>query len=267
MLEPDSSYCLMDDESWDYFISTRGCGAAICGYGQQRAYIQFMPRGTKWLYMREKSLAGAKRRLPRTMNDVAKSRVAEFRRTKRGRAIYDNAPEDAKLFYQRGLGGGAYSEDTVYSHYRIMDDASWDYVIAHAESAHLKEDLADIREHMQGQPEGTNMFWWRGRHRPKNVDSFDEAKMREIAGELALAKMGYDNGRRWYTDECRDMTLADMQRNGLKALCLDVPKDGYGSAGFFFSGMFWDLHYWDESSRRRFVNIVHKMWAEVAYEK
>ena len=55
----------------------------------------------------------------------------------------------------------------------------------------LKADLADIREHMQGQPEGTKMFWWRGRHRPMHADSFDEAKMREIAAELALAKMGW----------------------------------------------------------------------------
>ena len=33
-------------------------------------------------------------------------------------------------------------------------------VIAHAETKHLMSDLADIREHMQGQPDGTNMFWW-----------------------------------------------------------------------------------------------------------
>ena len=37
-----------------------------------------------------------------------------------GRAIYDNAPEGAKLFYQRGLGGSEYSEKTVYDHYRTM---------------------------------------------------------------------------------------------------------------------------------------------------
>ena len=126
----------------------------------------------------------------------------------------------------------------------------------------LKADLADIREHMQGQPEGTNMFWWRGRHRPMHADSFDEAKMREIAAELALAKMGYDDGRMWYTDEYRDMTLEAMRLSGLKALYIDLPKEGHGSANFFFRGPFWDLHYWDESSRGRFVDVVHKMWAK-----
>ena len=105
------------------------------------------------------------------------------------------------------------------------------------------------------------MFWWRGRYRPKNKDSFDEAKMRDIASELALAKMGYDNGRRWYTDKCRDMTLTDMRQSGLKALAMDLPKAGYGSADFFFRGPFWDLHYWDEVSRKRFVDVVHEMWA------
>ena len=121
---------------------------------------------------------------------------------------------------------------------------------------------ADIREHMQGQPDGTNMFWWRGRHRPKNADSFDENQMRKILEELALAKMGYDGGRRWFTEQCRDMTLADMRRSGLKALCLDMPKTGYGSGNFFFRGPFWDLHYWDESSRKRLVDAAHAMWAE-----
>lgn len=90
----------------------------------------------------------------------------------------------------------------------------------------------------------------------------DGAKMREIAAELALAKMGYDDGRMWYTDECRDMTLEVMRISGLNALCLDLPKEGHGSANFFFRGPFWDLHYWDESSRRRFVDVVHKMWIE-----
>lgn len=104
------------------------------------------------------------------------------------------------------------------------------------------------------------MFWWRGRHRPMNADSFDEAKMREIAAELALAKIGYDDGRMWYTDECCNMTLAAMRTSGLKALYLDLPKEGYGSDNFFFRGPFWDLHYWYESSRKRFVDVVHKMW-------
>lgn len=103
--EPPGGFCSMDDETWDHVISTRGCGAAICGYGQQRAYVQFMPKGTKWLYMREKELIAAKDSLPNDMTNVAKSRVTEFRRTKRGRAIYDSAPKGAKLFYQRGLNG------------------------------------------------------------------------------------------------------------------------------------------------------------------
>lgn len=173
-----------------------------------------------------------------------------------------SAPKGVKLFYQRGLNGIEYGEKPVYDHYRMMDDVSWDYIIAHAETTPLKADLADIREHMQGQPEGTNMFWWRGRHRPMHADSFDEAKMREIAAELALAKMGYDDGRMWYTDECRDMTLEAMRLSGLKALYIDLPKEGHGSANFFFRGPFWDLHYWDESSRGRFVDVVHKMWAK-----
>ena len=262
VLSPDGKMCLMDDESWDYFISNAGCGLSICGYGQQRAFLQFMPKGTAWLYMREPSIIAAKGLLPHGWSDVAKSRVAEFRRTERGRAIYDNAPEGARLFYQRSLGGSEYSEKTIYDHYRIMDDASWDYIIAHAETKHLKSDLVDIREHMQGQPDGTNMFWWRGRHRPKNADSFDENQMRKILEELALAKMGYDGGRRWFTEKCRDMTLADIRRSGIKALCLDMPKTGYGSGNFFFRGPFWDLHYWDESSRKRLVDAVHAMWAE-----
>lgn len=173
-----------------------------------------------------------------------------------------SAPKGAKLFYQRGLNGIEYGEKPVYDHYRMMDDVSWDYIIAHAETTPLKADLADIREHMQGQPEGTNMFWWRGRHRPMHAVSFDEAKMREIAAELALAKMGYDDGRMWYTDECRDMTLEAMRLSGLKALYIDLPKEGHGSANFFFRGPFLDLHYWDESSRGRFVDVVHKMWAK-----
>ena len=262
---PGDKSCMWDDESWDRLISSAGCGAAICGYGQQRAYVQFMPQGTKWLYMRNKALTAAKNVLPKDMTNVAKSRVAEFRRTKHGRAIYDNAPEGAQLFYQRGLGGSEYGEKPVYDHYRIMDDASWDYIIAHAETEHLKDDLADIREHMQGQPDGTNMFWWRGRHRPKNGSSLDENQMRKILEELALAKMGHDGGRKWFTDECRNMTLAEMRRNGLKALYLDLPKEGYGSANFFFRGPFWDLHYWDESSRKRLVDTVHAMWAEMEH--
>lgn len=241
---PDDSFRTMDDESWDYFISQSGCGAAICGYGQRRAFIQFMPKGTAWLYGR---------------GDVPKAREAEFRRTKQGRAIYDNAPEMAKRFYRRGPG---YGEKPIYDLYRIMDDASWDYIIAHAETEQLKADLADIREHMQGQPKGTNMFWWRGRHRPMNKDSFDKTKMRKIVEELALAKMGYDGGRRWFAEGCRDMTLADMRWSGLKALCLDMPKTGHGSNNFFFRGPFWDLHYWDEASRRRLVDTAHAMWAE-----
>ena len=147
---PDGCSRTMGDEEWDYFISTRGSGAAICGYGQQRAYIQFMPKGTAWAYKLDKTLAAAKRSLPKDMTDVARSRVAEFRRTKHGRAIYDNAPDGAKLFYQRGLDGNEYSEEPIYSHYRTMDDASWNYIIAHAETPPLKTDLADIRQHMQG---------------------------------------------------------------------------------------------------------------------
>ena len=234
-----------DDEALDYFVSHSGCGAAICGNGQQRAYFQFMPKGTPWFY---------------GMGDVPQARETEFRRTEHGRAIYDNAPEGAKRFYRRGPG---YGEKPVYDLYRIMDDASWDYIIAHAETKHLKADLADIREHMHGQPDGTNMFWWRGRHRLKNAVSFDEKQMRAILEEFALAKMGYDGGRKWFDeDKHRDMTLADMRRSGLKALCLDMPKTGYGSGNFFFRGPFWDLHYWDESSRKRLIDTVHAMWAE-----
>ena len=263
VLAPDGRMCLMDDESWDYFISNAGCGPAICGYGQQRAFLQFMPKGTAWLYMREPYMIAAKELFPHGWSNVAKSRAAEFRRTEHGRSIYDNAPEGAKLFYQRSLGGSEYSEKTIYDHYRIMDDASWDYITAHAETKHLKSDLTDIREHMQGQPDGTNMCGWRGRHRPKNADSFDENQMRAILEEFALAKMGYDGGRKWFDeDKHRDMTLADMRRSGLKALCLDMPKTGYGSGNFFFRGPFWDLRYWDESSRKRLVDTVHKMQEE-----
>ena len=98
---------------------------------------------------------------------------------------------------------------------------------------------------------------------PQNKDSFNKAKMRKIAEELALAKMGYGDGRMWFSEEkCRDMTLADMRRSGLKALAMDLPTKGYGSNDFFFRGPFWDLHYWDESSRKRLVDTVHAMWAE-----
>ena len=79
-----------------------------------------------------------------------------------------SAPKGAKLFYQRGLNGIEYGEKPVYDHYRMMDDVSWDYIIAHAQTIPLRADLAAIREHMHGQPEGTNMFWWRGRYRPMN---------------------------------------------------------------------------------------------------
>lgn len=132
-----------------------------------------------------------------------------------------------------------------------------------SETEHRKTDLADIRAHMQGQHKGTNMFWWRGRYRPKNKDSFDKAKMRKIAEELALAKMGCDGGRMWFTDDkCHDMTLAEMRRHGLKALAMELPKKGLGSNDFFFRGPFWDLHYWDESSRKRFIKTVHEMYNE-----
>ena len=244
VLMPDDSFRAMDDESWDYFVANSGCGAAICGYGQRRAYFQFMPKGTLWGYGR---------------GDVPKAREKEFRRTKHGRAIYDNAPEGAKRFYRRGP---TYSEKPVYNLYRTMSDASWDYIIANAETEHLKADLADIRAHMQGQPKGTNMFWWRGRYRPKDKDSFNKAKMRKIAEELALAKMGYNDGRMWFTDESRDMTWEEMRRDGLKALTMDLPMNGYGSNNFFFRGPFWDLHYWDESSRKRFIKTVHEIWEE-----
>ncbi len=235
----------MDDEAWDHFVSHSGCGAAICGNVQQRAYFQFMPRGTAWLYGR---------------GDVSTVRETEFRRSEHGRAIYDNAPEGAKRFYRRGPG---YSEKSVYDLYRTMGDDSWNYIIAHAETEHLKADLADIRAHMQGQPKGTNMFWWRGRCRPKDKDSFNKAKMRKMVKELALAKMGYGGGRMWFSEEkCRDMTLADMRLSGLKALAMDLPMKGYGSNDFFFRGPFWDLHYWDETSRKLFIKTVHEMWEE-----
>ena len=81
ILIPDDSFRTMDDEAWDHFVSHSGCGAAICGNGLQRAYFQFMPRGTAWLYGR---------------GDVQETRETEFRRTEHGRAIYDNAPEGAK---------------------------------------------------------------------------------------------------------------------------------------------------------------------------
>ena len=244
VLMPDDSFRTMDDESWDYFVANSGCGAAICGYGQQRAYFQFMPKGTLWGYGR---------------GDVPTAREAEFRRTEHGRTIYDNAPEGAKRFYRRGP---YYSEEPIYSHYRTMDNASWEYIIDHAETEPLKADLADIRAHMQGQPKGTNMFWWRGRCRPKDKDSFNKAKMRKIAEELTLAKMGYSNGRMWFTDESHDMTLEEMRRSGLKALAMDLPMKGYDSNNFFFHGPFWDLHYWDESSRKRFIKTVHEMYNE-----
>ena len=245
ILMPDDSFRTMDDESWDYFVSHSGCGAAICGNGQLRAYFQFMPKGTAWMYGR---------------GEVSEAREIEFRRTEHGRAIYDNAPAGAKRFFRRGP---HYGEKPIYDLYRTMDDASWDYIITHAETVHLKDDLADIREHMQGQPKGTNMFWWRGRHRPKNKDSFDKAMMRKIAEELALAKIGYGGDRKWFTEEkCRDMTLADMRRSGLKALVMDLPKEGNGSNDFFFRGLFWDMHYWDESSCKRLVKTVHDMYSE-----
>lgn len=107
------------------------------------------------------------------------------------------------------------------------------------------------------------MFWWRGRHRPKNKDSFNKVKVRKIAEELALAKMGYGDGRMWFTEEkCHDMTLAEMRRSGLKALAMDLPEKGYASNDFFFRGPFWDLRYWDESSRRRLIKTVHEMREE-----
>ena len=245
ILIPDDSFRTMSDEALDYFVSHSGCGAAICGNGQQRAYFQFMPKGTPWLY---------------GMGDVPKARETEFRRTEHGRAIYDNAPEGAKRFYRRGPG---YGEKPVYDLYRTLDDTSWYYIIAHAETEHLKADLDDIRAHMQEQPKGTNMFWWRGRHRPKNKDSFSKPTMRKIVEELALAKMGYGGGRMWFSEEkCREMTLADMRRSGLKALAMDLPTKGYGSNDFFFRGPFWDMHYWDESSRKRFIKAVHEMYNE-----
>ena len=83
---PDDSFRTMDDEAWDYFVSHSGCGAAICGYGHQQAYLQFMPRGMTWLFGR---------------GDVPTVRETEFRRMEHGRTIYDNAPVTRPVKYAK----------------------------------------------------------------------------------------------------------------------------------------------------------------------
>lgn len=248
-----------DDEDWDSKIANGGSSPCIIGLATQRSYLQFMPSGTDIFYDRDEKLI--REPLPEFLSNapesahwVMKTRIAEFRRTAEGREIYDNAPEGAKRFYARDA-----NTRNHYDIYREMDDASWDYVIAHARTEHLKEDLADIREHMQGQSEGTNMFWWRGRFRPKNKDSFDMAKMKEIVSEYSLATIGHFS--EYYAKKNGDLSLEELRKLGLAVLFrqLNYSCNYYHNRGFFFRGPFWDLHYWDDSSRDRFMGAMREM--------
>ena len=66
-------------------------------------------------------------------------RVGEFRRTARGRAVYDAAPEDAKRFYSRCVGNAnPLDPRQVYDLYRTILK---DYVQSSAEKA------AEIRKY------------------------------------------------------------------------------------------------------------------------
>lgn len=141
------------DRAWDRVLGDAGCFASALGRASARFFLQFMPPGTKWAYWTrpQSGIAGGHVRL----------RVGEFRRTARGRAVYDAAPEDAKRFYSRCVGNATLLDPRqVYDLYRTMDDASWDYILAHAWTPAQRKDLSDARTHMQGHPAGTKMFWW-----------------------------------------------------------------------------------------------------------
>ena len=80
---------------------------------------------------------------------------------------------------------------------------------------------------------------------------------------------GHIDGDGRVTDMCNIPTGKEFGANfvgwdghgsGLKALAMDLSKVGYGSTNFFFRGPFWDLRYWDEASRKRFVGVIHEMW-------
>lgn len=243
----------LDDEAWDWFISRLHSVVCCCGFGTARAYNQYMPPGTKHNYEFRSDVRAAAKALPGDWSDVARSRVAAIRRSKAGRALYDNAPPGAQLFYRRSPNPAASkSEKYVYASYLDLDAADWDYLVAHAPDDRTRAEWADLRDHLLGQPVGTNPFWWRGRHRPRNVADFDDDRLRRIAREYALALMAG-------SEPLPDTTLDALLVQGLRRLrsALAVPK-----AAFFRKGPFWDTHYWDDETRQRFGETVRRMCRE-----
>ena len=255
---PNDNSRTRDDESWDCIVAQATCFANALGRGMARVNFQFLPAGTDFRYycnpeLTREPLPEFLSNMPAASHQFMQTRIAGFRSTAHGRELYDNAPEGAKRFYARNTNCRSF-----YDIYREMDDASWDYVIAHAETDHLKEDFADIRKHMQGRDEGTNMFWWRGRHRPKNKDSFDRAKMKEIVDELSLAIIGKDGGEEGFVERLGGLSREELRKRGLVALA-DLCEC---RRTFFCGKLFWDLHYWDEASRNRFLSVAREMAAE-----
>ena len=142
------------DREWERVLRDAGCFASALGRASARFFLQFMPPGTEWAYWTKP--------LPGIHGSRVRVRVAEFRRTPPGRAVHDAAPRDAKHFYLRCVGNAnPLDPRPIYDLYRTMDDASWDYILAHAWTPAQRDELADTRAHMQGRPAGTKMFWWR----------------------------------------------------------------------------------------------------------
>jgi hypothetical protein len=150
------------DAFWEKLRGKAGCFASAMSRASARTFLQFMPPGTKWSYWTVPETQREAAKLKGLPTKWARLRVAEFRRTAQGRRVYDGAPEGAKQFYQRSISSDhPLMAEPVYDLYRTMDDASWDYILEHARTKTLRQELKETRAHMQGQPEGTKMFWWK----------------------------------------------------------------------------------------------------------
>ena len=150
------------DADWEKRLRAAGCFAAALSCASARFYLHHRPPGTKWAYWNAPELVHAAEQEEGVSDRHVRLRLAEFRRTPIGRATYDAAPADAQRFYRREAGdGNPLDSRLIYDLYRTMDDASWDYLLAHAWTPAQRADLADIRAHMQGRPSGTQMFWWK----------------------------------------------------------------------------------------------------------
>ena len=138
------------DGKWDKVLRDADCFASALGRASARFFLQFMPPGTKWSYWTDSSLERLAARLEGIPDRHIRLRLAEFRRTPLGRATYDAAPADAQRFYARNAGTGNFLDyRPIYDLYRTMDDASWDYILAHAWTQTQCETFAEIRARAQ----------------------------------------------------------------------------------------------------------------------